>query len=133
MHSPRKFRATSICSQPKKDTPILLIIRYLSLLQGLLSYALLWIFKNTKDDFSTTHSPCWQRRKLLDCGYSSVQSGTIVPPNPMGMGKCRCHHYAPLSLGYSHSSFTETGHISVPLPLYEKNYLAFVSVRQGMT
>ena len=48
---------------------------------GFLSCAEPWIFKNTNGDISTTHYPCWKRRKLLGIGYSFIHLGTMTPLN----------------------------------------------------
>ena len=45
--------------------------------------------KKTKNDFSTTHSTCRQRRKSLGTDYPPVHPGITTPHNSMRMRKCR--------------------------------------------
>ena len=80
-----------------------LIDSYLGSLQVFYPVLISGIFKNTKDDFSATYSPCQQRRKSLSTSYSSVHSGIMVSPNSMRVRKCRSHLQANLWFGYSHS------------------------------
>ena len=71
--------------------------------------------KNTKSDFSATHSTCLQRRKSLGTCYLSIHSRTVASHNSTGIGRCRSNLQATRSLGYSHLSLpTRTGPLSVP-------------------
>ena len=88
----------------------------------------------SKCDFFSTHSPCWQRRKLLDTSYSTVHLETMASPNSMSERKCWGHLQATQGLGYSHSSFPAGSELIFVLPhLQGRFYLAFVWTRLGMT
>ena len=91
------------------------------------------IFKNIKDDYSSTHIPCWKRRKpLVLTTFLFIRDN--YPLNSMRVGKCRTHLQAAKSLGYFHSSIpTATGPISFSPHLKGGFYLVFISARLGMT
>ena len=78
---------------------------YISLRPVLLSCVCTRIFKNTKNNFSTTNIPYKQRRKSLDIGYPCVNLETMASLNSMGVGECRGHLQANRGLEYSHSFF----------------------------
>ena len=69
-----------------------------------------WIFKNTKGDFSTTHSPCRKRRKLLGNGYPYVQWGLWPHPIQSEWKNVGITYKRPGGLGTSiHPSYIEPG------------------------
>ena len=56
------------------------------------------IFKNTEGNFSSTHYPCWQRRKPLGTGIFCL-FGIVVSLNSIGVSKCRGQLHSTLGLG----------------------------------
>ena len=82
-----------------------------------------WIFKNTKSEFSTTHSTCRQRRKLLSTGYSSVHSITVAPPKSLRIEKCRGHQQATREFGDSYSSLPTGPCLSQSYLIYRKDFI----------
>ena len=59
---------------------------------------------DTANDFSSTHSPCKQRREPLGTCYPSIHSRTMNSLNSMGMRKCRGDLQTTLSLGIPNNS-----------------------------
>ena len=92
-----------------------------------------WIFENTKDDFSTTHSLFRQRRKQLGTDCLSVQFETVVTPNSVGVRNWRSHLQVTHGLSYSYSS-SPLELCLFPLNiLYRGFYLALISAKLGMS
>ena len=100
----RKLWILYLFSSQKVSLVFLLLFAIWVIFQASYSTLVPWILKNTKRDFSTTHSPCRQRRKPLGAGYPTDHSGIMALLNSMVMRKWRGNLQATQGLGYSHSS-----------------------------
>ena len=98
----KKILSFPICSHPQWFHLPSCIVYYLSLLPGLLTLLVPWISKNTESDFSSTSSPCRQRREPLDTCYSFVHSG-LWYSQFNGSEECRDYLQATRGFWYSHS------------------------------
>ena len=104
-NSLRKFLVLHICSQTQKVLQVFLPFFAIWVSFQVFCPALVpWIFKNTKGDLSTTHSPWLQRRKPLSTDNSSAHSQIMTSPESMGVKKCRGHLNLLGGLGDFHSS-----------------------------
>ena len=71
LNSWRKFRVSLFLSHPQKILSLFFQFFAIWVFFQFFCPALVhWIFKNTKDDFSATHSSCRQRMKPLGTGYT---------------------------------------------------------------